>query len=162
MRLLVAISAGVLLASMSSQAFSARKYGMAGCGLGSIVMGPKGGQISAATTNATFYSQIFGITSGTSNCIPAKKQAAMIEQQKFMMANLSTLERETAQGDGETVRALSQTFGCNAVAYPEFSKALQASHERIFAQPGAVAVWEQTVDEISANPALAQQCDKLI
>lgn len=46
-----------------------REYGMAGCGLGSLVMGKDGGQILAATTNGTFYSQLFGITSETLNCV---------------------------------------------------------------------------------------------
>src|SRR5580658_9609667 len=46
------------------------KYGTAGCGLGSIVFGNKAGivQIFAATTNGTFATQTFGITTGTSNC----------------------------------------------------------------------------------------------
>src|SRR3569832_2714255 len=47
-----------------------RAYGSAGCGLGSIVFGSQPGfiQILAATTNGTFASQTFGITSGTSDC----------------------------------------------------------------------------------------------
>ena len=45
-------------------------YGDAGCGLGSILFGAKPGfvQVFAATTNGTFGSQTFGITTGTSNC----------------------------------------------------------------------------------------------
>src|SRR5437868_47659 len=47
-------------------------YGMAGCGLGSLLFGPVNepfAQVLAATTNATFATQTFGITSGTSNCV---------------------------------------------------------------------------------------------
>ena len=47
----------------------ARQYGMAGCGLGSLAFEPGEGQISAATTNGTFYNQFFGISSGTLNCV---------------------------------------------------------------------------------------------
>src|SRR6266545_2071443 len=45
-------------------------YGLAGCGLGSMLIGSKPGivQIFAATTNGSFGTQTFGITSGTSNC----------------------------------------------------------------------------------------------
>src|SRR4051812_1818938 len=48
---------------------SGQGYGVAGCGLGSIVFGPKPGmiQIVAATLNGTG-GQTFAITSGTSNC----------------------------------------------------------------------------------------------
>ena len=58
-------------ASMAAPAaISAGGYGSAGCGLGAIVFGSKPGmiQVLAATTNATFYSQTFGITTGTSEC----------------------------------------------------------------------------------------------
>src|SRR3954464_7446787 len=46
-------------------------YGTAGCGLGSLVFGDQKGaiQILAATTNTTFGTQTFGITTGTSNCV---------------------------------------------------------------------------------------------
>jgi len=47
---------------------SGQGYGMAGCGIGSIVFADKPGmiQIIAATLNGTAGSQTFGITSGTS------------------------------------------------------------------------------------------------
>ncbi len=49
------------------------KYGMAGCGVGSLFISDKGKpmQLLAVTTNGTGVSQwigVFAITSGTSNC----------------------------------------------------------------------------------------------
>lgn len=46
-----------------------RPYGMAGCGLGSMVVGKNGGQVTAGTTNGSSSNQYFGITTGTLNCI---------------------------------------------------------------------------------------------
>ena len=46
-----------------------RKYGIAGCGLGSVLFGTSGG-VFAYTTNSSSGNQVFGITSGTSNCLP--------------------------------------------------------------------------------------------
>ncbi len=48
-------------------------YGMAGCGLGSILFGEtenRGGQILAATTNGIYGNGTFAMSSGTSNCVP--------------------------------------------------------------------------------------------
>jgi len=55
----------------------AQPYGMAGCGLGSIAFGNDQTmfkQVLAATTNGTFGTQTFGITSGTSNCVSGGDQ----------------------------------------------------------------------------------------
>src|SRR3954469_2639303 len=64
-------------------------YGMAGCGLGSLIFGPvnsPGAQILAATTNSTFGSQTFGITSGTSNCVSGGVVALDRQQTAFAEA----------------------------------------------------------------------------
>ena len=66
----ITMAAFVALSLSAPVAVSANGYGAAGCGLGAIVFGSKPGmiQVLAATTNATFYSQTFGITTGTSEC----------------------------------------------------------------------------------------------
>ena len=85
MKKLVLVGALVLsLVSFSGSAFAAG-YGDAGCGLGSIVFGSEQGgvQVLAATTNGTFYSQTFGITTGTSNCNPAGLVKLDKEREEF-------------------------------------------------------------------------------
>ena len=66
---------------------SGQGYGMAGCGLGSILFGAKPGkiQILSGTTNGIYGNQTFGISSGTSNCdIPEMgQQAAAFITAKF-------------------------------------------------------------------------------
>ena len=104
------------LAVLVSSSFAAKKYGMAGCGLGSIVIGANGGQISAATTNGSSASQLFGITSGTSNC--AEDGVAMNEGEtnSFAEANFESLKQEMAQGQGDNLQVLASLMGCDAHA----------------------------------------------
>lgn len=135
-----------------------RKYGLAGCGLGSIVQGPHAGQISAATTNGTSFSNLGGITSGTSNCEPDDKATVSMGQEQFMSRNFVALSKEVAQGDGETLRAFAQTLGCSPEAYPGVASQLQKSFEVIFASPGAVSALETAKSEVRKNPSLAAAC----
>lgn len=89
----------------------ARSYGLAGCGLGSMVMGPKGGQIFAATTNATGM-QTIGITFGTSNCIGTPTAAKADRMDKYIVANKVQLADDIARGEGETIQGLAQLMNC--------------------------------------------------
>ena len=91
---------------------SGQGYGLAGCGLGSIVFGAKPGmiQIIAATFNGIQGNQTFGITSGTSNCdIPEMGQQAAV----FIEVNKEILRKEAAMGQGESVEAVSMILNCN-------------------------------------------------
>lgn len=158
------IVAGSIAFGASGMAMAAQNYGAAGCGLGSIVIGPKKGyiQIFAATTNGTSGSQTFGITTGTSNCLPAGEAAALRRQQEFIAANIVDLEKDIARGDGEALRALAATLGCNEASYSDVAMTLQESYARIFAAPGALAVLSATKDQLRARTDLATQCNKLI
>jgi hypothetical protein len=86
-------------------------YGAAGCGLGSMVFNRQPGvyQVLAATTNSTFGSQTFGITTGTSNCGPS-----MVAQgtRNFVEANREALAKDMSRGQGETIGALTWMAGC--------------------------------------------------
>lgn len=117
------IALSLVVAFASSEAFAQRKkslvdelsgqgYGMAGCGLGSIVFGAKPGmiQIASSIVNGTFRSQTFGITSGTSNCdIPQMGQQAAV----FIEVNKEVIRKEAAMGQGETVDAISMLLNCD-------------------------------------------------
>lgn len=94
--------------------FSGQGYGVAGCGLGSIVFGPKPGmiQVVASTVNNTFASQTFGITSGTSNCdIAESGQAAAA----FIEVNKEIVRKDAARGEGETVSVINDLINCGSV-----------------------------------------------
>ena len=150
---------GILL---SSAAFAKTPFGVAGCGLGSIIMGPEGNQVFASTTNGTLGSQVFGITSGSSNCLEPSKQAALNAQQKFIAENYTTLSKEMAQGEGEALKAFSNTFGCTSEIYTSFAGQMQKSYAKIFSAPGSMTALEVIQDEIKSSPELSTQCNLVL
>src|ERR1051326_4600599 len=85
---------------------SSHAYGTAGCGLGSLLFHDKPGivQVLAATTNSTFGSQTFGITTGTSNCEDTKSGSASAKA--FIQANREAVSKDIARGSGETISSL--------------------------------------------------------
>lgn len=146
--------------ALSSSIANAAGYGMAGCGIGAIVFGKQKGiiQVVAATLNGTSGSQTFGISTGTSNCAGSSESAALQSQQDFIANNLAPLSKEMAQGQGETLSALTQTLGCSAEVTSVAHSQLQKSHSKIFAAPGAYAVLESVKTELRAVPATATGC----
>src|SRR5207302_8961923 len=63
------LSAGIARADENPAAHGKSTYGLAGCGLGSMIFGDQKGwiQVLAATTNGTFGTQTLVISSGTWN-----------------------------------------------------------------------------------------------
>lgn len=118
-----------------NESIGGQGYGLAGCGLGSIVFGQKPGfvQVFAATTNGTFNSQMFGITTGTLNCKGAMNTAAA----EYVESNRVALAREAARGEGETVAGLSKIMGCQNTQ--GFGKAIQRAYPAIFGDNNASA-----------------------
>src|SRR2546423_623318 len=105
------LSAGIARADENPAAHGKSTYGLAGCGLGSMVFGDQKGpiQILAATTNGTFGSQTFGITSGTSNCVESSGTQGA---RNFIEGNREALAKDAARGSGETITTLSAVAGC--------------------------------------------------
>lgn len=151
---------GILLLA-NSDAWAKKPYGMAGCGLGSLVMSPGGNQSSAATTNGTSGNQTFAITLGTSNCKTAGEMALIQEQETFFFANLSTLSKEMAQGSGDALATFTQKLGCSQDIQPQVAQQLQSNYGEIFKAPGAVAQLSAAKSAISANQDLANNCTYL-
>ncbi len=118
-------------------------YGDAGCGLGSILFGSKPGfiQVFASTTNGTFGSQTFGITSGTSNCGGGGGGAPTARN--YVETNREAVAKDISRGNGGTIADLSQLAGCknpHAVG-----RTLQKNFKRIFPRAGLKDT------EVSAN-----------
>ena len=104
-------------------------YGLAGCGLGSMIFGAKPGmvQVIAATTNGFYSNQTFGITSGTSNCdIPQMG----LEAATYIEINKETLKKDAARGQGETLEDLAGILKCENQL--EFDSILQKNYSDIF------------------------------
>ena len=125
----IVLSVFVMVMAASSYADN-RPYGTAGCGWGSQVMSKDGSQVLAATTNATSYTQMFGISSGTSNCTDNGTVAAAKAVPAYIEANRESLSTDIARGNGETLAGLSHVMGCNNSQ--ELAGSLQKNYRQIF------------------------------
>ncbi len=156
---IVGVLAGIMLGSSAAHA----QYGMAGCGLGSMLFGKDNTtlmQVLAATTNGTFGSQTFGITSGTSNCTSGGVVKAEREQAAFAEVNFQDLKRNMAAGGGEYLASFSTLLGCEDAAKASLFKMAQSRYESILPSETTTPV-ELVVNvksEIRKTPDLANAC----
>jgi hypothetical protein len=144
-------------ALISNIALAEKPYGMAGCGLGSVLVGKDGNQILAATTNGTG-TQTFGISSGTSNCVTATQQTAKIKN--FIETNYESLITDMAKGNGESIKTLSSMYGCNTT---KFSEAMKNNYETITPdKTDATVVMVNINNVISDSPVLNSSCNHVL
>ena len=139
-------------------------YGMAGCGLGSLIMktNSKGAQSSAATTNGYTYTTLFGILSGTSNCVDTDSETAAVEREVYISANLASLSKEAAQGEGRHLLAFADVLGCaGEESYPQFVKVSQEQHQAIFNSEDPQAVLNSYISAVKSNSQLKTECNRL-
>ena len=135
-----------------------REYGLAGCGLGSIVIGNKGGQIWAATTNGTGYSQLFGISSGTSNCVESPTSAKADRMDKYIVVNKVALADDIARGEGETIQGLAQIMNCSQA--DQLGSKLQSKFSSIFPSHDLEAneITDRIITVVGQDETLATAC----
>jgi hypothetical protein len=143
---------------------SAGGYGAAGCGLGAVVFGSKPGmiQVLAATTNGTFYSQTFGITTGTSECGGGAIKVEA-EQKVYAYNNFTQLQKEIAQGRGERLQTLAYLMGCDSKAVDAFGAAAQKNYSQIFSGKtvDSDVMLERVRSAVQSDAAVASQCSAL-
>ncbi len=139
----------------------AAKYGMAGCGLGSIVFADEPGmiQIVAATLNGTGV-QTFGITTGTSNC-DGGAASASLDQKVFIRTNYASLMRDAAAGEGEYLSSLGMLMGCEDAAMPRFGEMTQAQHEALFSAGSPEVTLEQMKQSMAQDEVLSASCARI-
>lgn len=142
--------------------FQALADNSAGCGLGSLIW--RDNSIVSATmrmtTNASFSSQLFGITSGTSGC--ANHSIVMREKAPiyYAEANMEELKVDMAKGQGEYVSIFSDALGCPESLKQEFVNVSKENYSSIFSKS------EVTPEELISNvkqviknaPALSGRC----
>jgi hypothetical protein len=157
----LAMCGTILAVSVGASVARAEVYGMAGCGLGSLVFKENNmTQILAATTNGTFANQTFGITSGTSNCVSGGVVKAEREQAAFAEVNFQDLKRNMATGGGEFLTSFATLLGCDDAAKPVLAKMTQTKYESILPSekttPIQMLVGVKT--QIKGNPQLSSAC----
>lgn len=130
-------------------------YGLAGCGLGSILFGPKPGivQVPAATTNGIYSNQTFGISSGTSNCdIPKMGQSAAV----YLESNKEVVMKDASRGQGETLANLALIYNCRNTEL--FSQKVQSNYKMIFSSNDSYEQSRQMLNTIKSDSELSQSC----
>jgi hypothetical protein len=140
---------------------AAQSYGSAGCGLGSLAFKENGKwqQVLAATTNGTFGSQTFGITTGTSNCAQDGVVLKQKEREVFVAANTETLKTEMAKGTGENLIVLAHLFGCSDDSTSGFAKATKDNYAaKISDANTAGALIDAVTDVVASDADLKTAC----
>lgn len=148
-----------ILTASSLFAGVGKKYGIAGCGLGSMVMGKSSNQVLAATTNGTG-GQIFAITTGTSNCADDGVALADKEKEYFSNANYESLKQEMAQGKGENLYAMASLFGCQGDA---FASSMKTNYTAIFptTETDSDAMLETVENLVGTDSGLNLACSEV-
>ena len=146
----VLLTTVVLVLSFSGIAFAAYPRHNVGCGLGNMLFEGKDGlfqQVLAATTNASFGTQTFGISSGTSECTQPTKFASNEELNIFVAENMDNLAVDVAMGQGEYVNTLAALMDVPEQNRDDFSLMLQDNFSNIF--PDASVSYVEVIENIA-------------
>ncbi len=129
----------------------ANHYGMAGCGLGSLVFKDEPGpiQIVAATLNNLVSPQTSAISSGTSGCYEPRGEDVQIN---YIESNKYSLKEDAARGVGETLSGLSLVLGCQNLN--GFSAEIKSNYDQIFQSEKA----QDILNAIKSNSNLQKTC----
>lgn len=151
-------SMGDSMSSGGGSSHEGKAYGLAGCGLGSIVFGAKPGfiQVVAATLNFTGF-QTIGMTAGTSNCdIPEMGHQAAA----FIEVNKEIVKKDAARGNGESLENLAQILGCTNSN--DFNQMLQQNFENIFkSENSSMETTRLIINSIKQDAKLTSSCAAL-
>lgn len=134
-----------------------------GCGLGKLAWSDYAGQkqiapqVFMATTNGTFGSQTFGISSGTSGCT----NDGLIMKNKHINLTagaFDSLKQDMAQGQGEHLASLATLLGVPAEDQPYFFSRVQEKYSSIIASEDAtpIHVLEAIQGAMAGHPVLAK------
>lgn len=158
--LLVVLTLAFALSSVLAHAKGGRKFGTAGCGLGSMIFNDQGGmiQVLAATTNGTSYSQTFGISSGTSNCESAEESAMNNKQLPlYVEVNQNALSKDIARGSGDTLVGLAHVMGCKDSA--QLGTVLRQNYTNVFSNAAASkSITNEIVKTVKSDASLSRSC----
>jgi len=154
------IALGVLASMLPTLALAHGNHPMAGCGLGYLLLSNKDNdkvtQVLGATTNGTFGTQTFGISSGTSGCTQDGAVKVARATEVFAEVNLDSLRREMAAGQGEYVNTLASLLGASEATRPQMVSFFHAEYQSLFpsAQTSSDEMLKTLAQKLSAHPEL--------
>lgn len=165
MRKLLALTFVAVFVGIPAVAFSAPNPDTGpGCGLGKLAWSDFKNQkniapqVFMATTNGTFGSQTFGISTGTSGCTNDGKVWAEHKVTMFASINFEDLSQEMAQGRGEHLASLATLMGVPAEHQAEFFAMTQEKYTSLIqsGETSPVAVVKALHDAMAKHPVLAK------
>ncbi len=135
---------------MLSQSY-ANHFGMAGCGLGSLVFQDQPGkiQIVASTLNDIVSPQTSAITSGTSGCYEEQGSSASLN---YIETNMVSLKEDAARGQGETIEGLMTLLGCSQSS--AVKSEIKNNYQNIFNSNSASSI----LNAIQNNSVVRSSC----
>ncbi len=163
-RTLLVLTAMLFLFGTTGMSLAAHPDNGPGCGLGKLAWSDysgqqsKGGQILMATTNGTFGSQTFGISSGTSGCTSDGTIFASEKVNVFAAMNFDSISQEMAQGQGEHLTSLATLMGIPAENHQDFFSMTQAQYTSLVqnGETSPKAVVKAIYGAMGGHPVLAQ------
>ena len=165
MKRLAMVSAAVIFASFQAAAAMAMNSDNGpGCGLGKLAWADYknqksiGPQVLMATTNGTFGSTTFGISSGTSGCTNDGVIFAEHKTSVFAAINFENLSQEMAQGHGEHLTSLATLMGVPAEHQPEFFALTQEKYTLLVknGETSPAAMLKALNEAMAGHPVLAK------
>jgi Protein of unknown function (DUF3015) len=158
------LSVAVLFGMQAGLAMAANPDTGPGCGLGKLAWSDYknqkniGPQVLMATTNGTFGSTTFGISTGTSGCTNDGKVMAEQKTTVFAQLNFENLSQEMAQGQGEHLASLATLMGVPAEHQAAFFAMTQERYTSLVktGETSPVAMVKAINDAIAVNPTFAQ------
>ncbi|TAJ27423.1 MAG: DUF3015 domain-containing protein, partial [Nitrospirae bacterium] len=164
MKKVVVMQALVWACVQASVALAANSDNGPGCGLGKLAWSDYkhqkniAPQVMMATTNATFGSQTFGISSGTSGCTNDGTVMAEHKTTLFAELNFENLSQEMAQGRGEHLASLATLMGVPAEQQAEFFALTQEKYQTLVrsGEQQPVALLTALHEAMAAHPVLAK------
>ncbi len=135
-----------------------------GCGLGKVMWQnyphakTKGAQIMIATTNGSFGSQTFGMTTGTLGCTDNGQWWAEQKAMMFAELNADALKQEMAQGGGEHLASLATLLGVPDRQHGAFFAMAQEHYTELSdaSDLSATTMVKAMKDAVSSDPFIAQ------
>ena len=160
----IMLSVAVLFGMQAGLALAANPDTGPGCGLGKLAWSDYKGQkeiapqVLMATTNGTFWSTTFGISSGTSGCTSDGKIMSEQKTTMFAQLNFENLSQEMAQGQGEHLASLASLMGVPAEHQAAFFAMTQERYTSLVktGEASPVAMVKAINDAIATQPVIAQ------
>jgi hypothetical protein len=167
-RVLMATLAVAFVGMQAGLAMAANPDTGPGCGLGKLAwqnypnQKTIGVQTMEATTNGSFGTQTFGISSGTSGCTNDGKFWTEHKVNAFAALNFENIAQDMAQGQGEHLASLAALMGIPASQQPAFFAMTQEKYASLMAagETSPMALVKALNDAVATHPMLAQVSSK--